>query len=309
MHIQRRRRAHRFRRPFGVPAPLVCGHRLRHPPLGAAERDRLITAMRRASFAVARCLPWLSPDSVRAADADVSVPHLSCLSHVPLAHRFRSHLDSPGATRYNRHGSAEIRRRYCPAADPWLTVIAWMRREPSRQGSNPYSCAAHFLRDAPFAHLLAASLLPFARFLDRCDGVGDRLRSFPAAGYGCWLSLSRRRTIRPTHPALSTDPQLLRASGLVSPISLRDLLDRAVILGTFDNTYDASGKEMTLDALNRLANLVRDDGAHVVDRTVDISCASGAPSNDPAPLVMALVVAAGDPEIRTYAAQTLPLAA
>ena len=100
-----------------------------------------------------------------------------------------------------------------------------------------------------------------------------------------------------------------RAGGVVSPITPRDHLDRVLILGTFDNTYYASGREMTSDALERLAAMIRSDGRYVVDRTVAISRSGRAPSNDPALLVLALALSVGDPDVKAYAAQKLPLVA
>jgi len=100
-----------------------------------------------------------------------------------------------------------------------------------------------------------------------------------------------------------------RAGGVVSPVTQRDHLDRVLILGTYDNTYYASGKEMTLDALERLAAFINADGIYVVDRTVEISRSGRAPSNDPALLVMALALSVGNSDVKAHAAKHLPLVA
>jgi len=100
-----------------------------------------------------------------------------------------------------------------------------------------------------------------------------------------------------------------RAGGLVHPMPPEHLLDRVLLLGTFDNTYYASGATLTLEALQRLSDFVAANGRYVVDRTVEISQAGRAPSNDPALMVMAFAMSIGDDETKAYAAQRLPLVA
>lgn len=75
-------------------------------------------------------------------------------------------------------------------------------------------------------------------------------------------------------------------------------LDRFLILGTEGGSYYASEKKLTQDNAKNVINCIAADGVRVVNRVVEISEAGRAPKNDPALLVLALVLAHGDTEAK-----------
>lgn len=97
-----------------------------------------------------------------------------------------------------------------------------------------------------------------------------------------------------------------RAGGAVFPVDPWTHLDRVLILGTTDNTYYASGAELTLDAVSQLTPLIQAHGARVVQRIADISTAGRAPSNTPALMLLALALTVGDESTKRMAVDVVP---
>jgi 60 kDa SS-A/Ro ribonucleoprotein len=82
-------------------------------------------------------------------------------------------------------------------------------------------------------------------------------------------------------------------------------LRRFLILGSEGGSYYASERELSLENVKTLRDLVRADGTRFVDETVAVSVEGRAPKNDPAILALALAAAAEDEGTRHYALSQL----
>jgi 60 kDa SS-A/Ro ribonucleoprotein len=82
-----------------------------------------------------------------------------------------------------------------------------------------------------------------------------------------------------------------RAGGVVSIVSEKELLRRFLILGTDENTYYATSKEMSLVAIERLLPYIRANPDEALDETLDVSVNNLAPRNIHALAALALITA------------------
>jgi 60 kDa SS-A/Ro ribonucleoprotein len=98
------------------------------------------------------------------------------------------------------------------------------------------------------------------------------------------------------------------AGGYVFNIDEMKVLDRFLIIGTEQNTYYVSSKELTLQAATNVLKLISTSSKQVVDRIVEISLAGRAPKNDSAIFALALAcIFSSTPEEKAYAFDALPL--
>lgn len=84
------------------------------------------------------------------------------------------------------------------------------------------------------------------------------------------------------------------AGGFSFSVDKKTKLDRFLILGTSGGSYYASEKKMTVETAKDVIELIKIDGTHVVNRTVEISFSGRAIKNDPALFVLALCTAFGN---------------
>lgn len=80
-----------------------------------------------------------------------------------------------------------------------------------------------------------------------------------------------------------------------------EILNRFLILGSEENTYYASAKELSKLNMQNVLFCIEQDGIRVLKKTIEISIEARAPKNDPAILVLAACIAKGDKETREYA--------
>lgn len=115
--------------------------------------------------------------------------------------------------------------------------------------------------------------------------------------------LSRHTTPVPQHEALEN--QVANSAGGYSyKPSSWDSLRQFLILGSGNNTYYASSKDLTKENIDNVVACIREDGPRVVAITKEISLEGRAPKNDPAIYVLALCASA-DAETRKAALASL----
>ena len=107
-------------------------------------------------------------------------------------------------------------------------------------------------------------------------------------------------------PGREADMAKNNAGGYSFTISAWDQLDRFLILGTESNTFYQKAPVLTKQNALNVINLIKQDGAKVVARVVEISDAGRAPKNDPALFVLALAASADDADTRKAALAALP---
>jgi 60 kDa SS-A/Ro ribonucleoprotein len=101
-----------------------------------------------------------------------------------------------------------------------------------------------------------------------------------------------------------------KAGGWAFPVTDETLLERFLIMGTAENTYYATARELTRQAATCIDRLLEDGkGAYVVAQIADISRSGRAPKNDPAIFALAMAIKLGDVETRRAAAMALPAVA
>ena len=96
------------------------------------------------------------------------------------------------------------------------------------------------------------------------------------------------------------------AGGYTFEVDAWGRLDRFLILGSEGGTYYASERKLTRENAGVVTELVRQDGARVIRRVVEVSEAGRAPKNDPAILALAIAARADDPATRAAAYAALP---
>jgi 60 kDa SS-A/Ro ribonucleoprotein len=97
------------------------------------------------------------------------------------------------------------------------------------------------------------------------------------------------------------------AGGYTFALDKWSVLDRFLILGSETGTYYASPQRLTRDNVNRLLELIAEDGPRVVLRIAEVSVAGRAPKNDPAVFALAVCASLGDDATRASALQALPM--
>lgn len=98
-----------------------------------------------------------------------------------------------------------------------------------------------------------------------------------------------------------------RAGGWSFEVSDEVRLDRFLILGTADNTYYATARELTREAVTCLDRLLESGkGLEVVARIVEISDSGRAPKNEPAIMALAYCLKVGNLETRRAASEATP---
>lgn len=85
-----------------------------------------------------------------------------------------------------------------------------------------------------------------------------------------------------------------------------DKLDRFLILGAEGGTYYVGENKLVKDNAKTVQKLIKEDGARVVNRVVEISVAGRAPKNDPALFVLALCVSSGIESVVAAGFEALP---
>jgi len=91
------------------------------------------------------------------------------------------------------------------------------------------------------------------------------------------------------------------AGGYVYAIDPWERVDRFLILGSEGGTYYAGECTMTAENAKNLADRVREDGARVVERIIEISTSGRAPKADPAIFALAMCAGWGDEQTRGLA--------
>ena len=99
------------------------------------------------------------------------------------------------------------------------------------------------------------------------------------------------------------------AGGYAWPVSAWDRLDRFLVLGSDGGTYYIGERELTIENARTIVALIAEDGARVVQRTVEISAFGRAPKNDPALFVLAVAAGVGNAGTRAGALAALPTVA
>ena len=94
--------------------------------------------------------------------------------------------------------------------------------------------------------------------------------------------------------------------GYVFQLDKWSRLNRFLILGSAQNTYYQSARDLTKENAAGVLDCIAEDAKRVVDTLVEISDKGRAPKNDPALFVLALVVAHADKDGRKYALANLP---
>jgi 60 kDa SS-A/Ro ribonucleoprotein len=95
------------------------------------------------------------------------------------------------------------------------------------------------------------------------------------------------------------------AGGFVFELDPWKKLDRFLILGTENNTYYSTSKNLTVDNAKNLEDCIKLDGNRVVSRIVEISREGRAPKNDPALFALAMCASVGSEETRKAALAAL----
>lgn len=91
------------------------------------------------------------------------------------------------------------------------------------------------------------------------------------------------------------------AGGFSFQVSPWDLLDRFLVLGSEGATYYIDAPTLTRENSRNIVSLIKADGIRVVNRIIEISDSGRAARNDPALFALALCIAEGDDETRSYA--------
>jgi len=102
-------------------------------------------------------------------------------------------------------------------------------------------------------------------------------------------------------PQVNRDQVANDAGGFVYALDPWDRLDRFLILGSEGGTYYAGERELTKANALQLVALIREDGAHAVERIVEISQAGRAPKVSPAIFALAMCAGFGDEPTRQLA--------
>lgn len=103
------------------------------------------------------------------------------------------------------------------------------------------------------------------------------------------------------------DMVLNNAGGYVFKIDELKTLDRFLIIGTEQNTYYSTSKELTLQSAKNILVLISNNSYKVVDRIVEISSQGRAPKNDSAIFALALTcIFSSTNEEKQYAFDALP---
>jgi 60 kDa SS-A/Ro ribonucleoprotein len=112
--------------------------------------------------------------------------------------------------------------------------------------------------------------------------------------------------VTPQSQPIPDSNQVPNSSGGFSwPVDEWTRLDRFLILGAEGGTYYITERDLVKQNHDALINCIKQDGARVVNRVVEISDAGRAPKNDPAIFVLALATAHGETEARALAFQSL----
>lgn len=116
-----------------------------------------------------------------------------------------------------------------------------------------------------------------------------------------------RRLVTPqSAPIPGTDQVMNAAGGFAFEVSPWDRLDRFLLLGTEGGTYYTSERALTIENAHVVAELIREDGARVIARTIEISTSGRAPRNDPALYVLAMAAGLGNESTRAAALEAMP---
>ena len=83
-------------------------------------------------------------------------------------------------------------------------------------------------------------------------------------------------------------------------------LDRFLILGTEGGSYYANEQKMSVSNAKNIINLIKEDGARVLNRVVEVSERGMASKNDPALFVMALIFTHANTDVKKLASEALP---
>lgn len=97
-----------------------------------------------------------------------------------------------------------------------------------------------------------------------------------------------------------------RSGAWVGKLDVWQELNRFLILGTSENTYYATSRQLTKNMAAAVRKALKHNGIATVERIVEISQAGAAPKNDPALLALALCVAEGDNSTKAHAMNMLP---
>jgi 60 kDa SS-A/Ro ribonucleoprotein len=92
-----------------------------------------------------------------------------------------------------------------------------------------------------------------------------------------------------------------RAGGYVFEIDKWSKLSRFLILGSADNTYYVTAKDLTKENIGNILDCIKEEGRRVVDECVRVSDQGLAPKNDPAIFALAISASLGDVRTKAYA--------
>lgn len=119
-----------------------------------------------------------------------------------------------------------------------------------------------------------------------------------------------RRVSTPQREPIPASTQLANsAGGFTWAVDRWARLDRFLVLGTEGGTYYIDERPLTQANAGCVVECLREDGARVVQRTIDVSRSGRAPKNDPALFVLAMAAGIGDEATRAQALAALPLVA
>lgn len=113
------------------------------------------------------------------------------------------------------------------------------------------------------------------------------------------------KTTPQSEPIPGTSQTKNNAGGFAWQVDKWNQLMRFLILGTQGGTYYVSEKKLTVDNASAVVECIRENGAEVVRRVVEVSEAGRAAKNDPALFVLALCAAAPDEATRKLALSSL----
>lgn len=113
---------------------------------------------------------------------------------------------------------------------------------------------------------------------------------------------------RETPQSRQADPRQARnnAGGFVFRVTPWTRLDRFLTLGVDGGSYHVKARELALDNLASIRDLIQHDGIRVIARVVEISEAGRAPRQQPGLFVLAAVAGLGNVDARRHAMIALP---
>ena len=118
-----------------------------------------------------------------------------------------------------------------------------------------------------------------------------------------------RNTVTPqSQPILGRETEMVQnhQGGYTFSIADKAFIERFLILGTAEGSYYAGQRELTLESVKDLREILVRDGKMYVDTIVEVSSTGRAKNNDYALLALAFAMTEGCDKTKRYAAKHLP---